>query len=110
VVLADLGGNCALVPGDAEGDVLDALDLPACAVVELPHHGSRGGLDAAQLDALAPALAVISVGPNTYGHPTAEMLGLLAAGGIACARTDRRGEIAVTAAARGLEVRVSRGS
>jgi len=109
VVLADLGGRRALVPGDAEGEVLEGLDLPACVVVELPHHGSRGGLGEAQLDALAPALAVISVGPNTYGHPTAEMLALLAAGGVACARTDQRGDIAVTAAPRGLEVRVSRG-
>ena len=109
VVLADLGGRRALVPGDAEGDVLERLDLPACAVVELPHHGSRGGLDEAQLDALAPTLAVISVGPNTYGHPTPEMLSLLAAGGVPCARTDQRGDIALTAAPRGLEVRVGRG-
>jgi competence protein ComEC len=109
VLLADLGGQRALVTGDAEGDVLEALDLPVCAVVELPHHGSRGGLDDAQLDELAPALAVISVGPNTYGHPTPEMLTLLATAGVACARTDQRGEITLTAAARGLEVRVGRG-
>jgi competence protein ComEC len=109
VVLADLGGRRALVPGDAEGEVLERLDLPACTVVELPHHGSRGGLDEAQLDELAPTLAVISVGPNTYGHPTSEMLALLAAGGVACARTDERGDVALTAAPRGLEIRVSRG-
>ncbi len=109
VVLADLGGDRALVTGDAEGDVLDGLDLPACTVVELPHHGSRGGLDEAQLDALAPALAVISVGANTYGHPTPEMLDVLAAAGVPCARTDQRGEITLTAAERGLEVRVTRG-
>ena len=35
----------ALVPGDAEGEVLQEFDLPQCDVVELPHHGSRGGLD-----------------------------------------------------------------
>ncbi len=109
VVLADLGGQRALVTGDAEGEVLEGLDLPTCTVVELPHHGSRGGFDEAQLDELAPALAVISVGPNTYGHPTPEMLTLLAAAGVPCARTDQRGEIRLTAAPRGLEVRVSRG-
>jgi beta-lactamase superfamily II metal-dependent hydrolase len=49
------------------------------------------------------------VGPNTYGHPTPEMLALLAAGGVACARTDQRGDVALTTAARGLEIRVSRG-
>ena len=109
VVVADLAGRPVLVPGDAEGDVLKPLDLPPCAVVELPHHGSRGGFDEGQLQALAPRLAVISVGPNTYGHPTAEMLQLLAADGVACARTDQRGDVAVWADARGLQVAVARG-
>ena len=53
-------------------------------VVELPHHGSRGGLDPALLARLPPRLGVISVGPNSYGHPTAEMLDLLAAAGVPC--------------------------
>ena len=109
VVLADLAGRHVLVPGDVEGDVLKPLGLPACMVVELPHHGSRGGFDDAQLQALAPRLAVISVGPNTYGHPTAEMLQLLAADSVACARTDQRGDVAVWADARGLQVSVTRG-
>ena len=109
VVLADLAGGSVLVPGDAEGDVLDGLDLPACAVVELPHHGSRGGLDAPGLRRLAPRLAVVSVGPNTYGHPTAEMLELLASAGVPWARTDQHGDIAVAAGAGGLEVTGTRG-
>ena len=109
VVLVDLRGSRVLLPGDAEGEVLTALDLPPCAVVELPHHGSRGGLDGAELDRLAPQLAVVSVGPNTYGHPTPEMLQLLAAEGVPWARTDERGDIAVAAGGRGLEVSASRG-
>ena len=109
VVLVDLHGQDVLVPGDAEGPVLDPLGLPRCAVVEVPHHGSRGGLDEAQLRALAPRLAVISVGPNTYGHPTPEMLSLLAADGIPCARTDQRGDVAVSVGAHGLQVSADRG-
>jgi competence protein ComEC len=102
VVLIDLGGHRLLVPGDAEGDVLASLDLPPCDVVELPHHGSRGGLSAEELGRLAPRLGVISVGPNTYGHPTAEMLDLLRAAGVPCARTDQRGDVAVWAGLQGL--------
>ncbi len=109
VVLADLAGQPILVPGDAEGEVLDALALPPCAVVELPHHGSRGGLDTPALLRLAPRLAVVSVGPNTYGHPTPEMLGTLARAGVPWARTDEHGDIAVAAGAGGLEVTASRG-
>jgi competence protein ComEC len=52
---------------------------------------------------------VVSVGPNTYGHPTPEMLQLLAAEGVPWARTDERGDIAVAAGGRGLEVTASRG-
>jgi len=109
VVLVDLAGQRLLLPGDAEGEVLARLELPTCAVVELPHHGSRGGLDDAELRALAPRLAVVSVGPNTYGHPTPEMLALLAGRGVPWARTDERGDIAVAAGGRGLEVTASGG-
>jgi len=95
VVVAALGGSDVLIPGDCEGDALARLDLPPCAVVELPHHGSRGGFDDAELEALAPRLGVVSVGPNTYGHPTPEMLGLMARHGIPLLRTDQRGDVAV---------------
>jgi beta-lactamase superfamily II metal-dependent hydrolase len=104
VALVGLSGHEALVPGDAEGEVLQEFALPRCDVVELPHHGSRGGLSASLLAQLQPRLGVISVGPNTYGHPTAEMLDLLAGAGVPCARTDQVGEVAVWADARGLEV------
>jgi competence protein ComEC len=107
VVLAGLGGREVLVPGDAEGEVLTRLALPRCAMVELPHHGSRGGLDQAQLAQLAPHVAAISVGDNTYGHPTPEMLALLAGAGIPCLRTDKCGDIAVTAGVGELDVRVA---
>jgi competence protein ComEC len=110
VVLAELGGQRVLLPGDAEGEVLAGLDLPPCAVVGVPHHGSRGGLDAELLAALAPRLAVIPVGENTYGHPTPEMLALLAAAGVPCARTDQYGDVAVTAEGEGLAVRVEHGA
>jgi competence protein ComEC len=109
VVLAELAGQRVLLPGDAEGEVLTDLDLPPCTVVELPHHGSRGGLDEAELQRLAPRLAVVSVGPNTYGHPTAEMLGLLSELGVPWARTDEHGDIAFAAGARGLEVTAAGG-
>ncbi len=108
VVLAELGGQRVLLPGDAEGEVLADLELPPCAVVGVPHHGSRGGFDAALLAELAPRLAVIPVGPNTYGHPTAETLALLAGVGVPCVRTDERGDVAVALGDAGLEVWVER--
>ena len=84
-----------LLPGDAEGQVLENLDLPACLVVEAPHHGSGGGFDAALLAELAPRLAVIPVGENSYGHPDPETLDVLAQAGVPVLRTDQRGDIAI---------------
>lgn len=97
VVLVEIGARRLLVPGDAEGDVLAALELPPCDVVELPHHGSRGGMDSDLLEDLGPSLAVISVGPNCYGHPTPEMLALLAGLRVPCLRTDQAGDVIVGA-------------
>jgi competence protein ComEC len=105
VVLVDLGGVKALVPGDAEGPVLTGLGLPPLAVVELPHHGSAGGLDGSLLQALHPSLAVISVGQgNRYGHPTTAMLDLVAGAGVPCLRTDQSGDVVITAVGGGFSV------
>jgi competence protein ComEC len=110
VVVAELGGQRLLLPGDAEGRVLEDLGLPSCLVVVTPHHGSEGGFDAGLLAALAPRLAVIPVGENSFGHPDPDTLALLAAAGVSVARTDERGDVAVVLGERGLEVRVERGS
>ena len=109
VALVDLAGHDALVPGDAEGEVLQEFDLPRCDVVELPHHGSRGGLTDSLIAQLRPELGVISVGTNTYGHPTPEMLDLLAGAGIPCVRTDQRGDVAIWVDGGGLEEACTRG-
>ena len=100
-------GETVLLPGDAEGEALSKVVDGPVAAVELPHHGSAGGLDSSLLSRLAPSVAVISVGPNRYGHPTEEMLGLLAAAGLPCLRTDKAGDITFSASADGLRVAVS---
>jgi competence protein ComEC len=108
VVLASLAGQRVLVPGDAEGEVLAKLDLGGVAVAELPHHGSRCGFDDRLLAALHPSLAVISVGPNRFGHPTREMLDLLAGRRVRCLRTDAVGDIVLTVHGAQLAVSVRR--
>lgn len=46
-------------------------------------------------DAIAPDAAIISVGYNNYGHPTAETLARLQAHDIPIYRTDRMGDVTV---------------
>ena len=87
--LIDLAGTSRARPRRRRGARCSKdLDLPTCDVVELPHHGSRGGVSESLLAELPPRLGVISVGANTYGHPTAETLDLLTAAGVPV-RADR---------------------
>ncbi len=64
-------------------------------VLQVPHHGSRTGLDERVLSRIRPRLAVISVGKNTYGHPSQEIVDLLGKAGVKAARTDKNGNIEV---------------
>ena len=65
-------------------------------VLKVAHHGSAKQ-DADLIRALAPRLALISVGlGNSYGHPARSTLDLLRSVGSTVLRTDTDGEIAVT--------------
>lgn len=88
----DYGGKTFCYTGDA-----DAADITATApghvdVLKVSHHGSNTGTSAALVSKLTPSAAVISVGAgNSYGHPTSNVLSLLA--GAAVYRTDKQGDI-----------------
>jgi competence protein ComEC len=70
------------------------LDLSA-DVLKVPHHGAATSV-AEFFDAVAAPVAVVSVGENTYGHPTAFALDALSAAGSSVWRTDERGTVTVT--------------
>jgi competence protein ComEC len=98
VALVGVGDVDFLLPGDAEADVLARYDLPpACEVLVVPHHGSRGAVSPDLLARLSPSAAVISVGErNPFGHPDAETLQLLEAEVPTLLRTDRWGWVSFT--------------
>jgi len=78
-------------------------------VLKVAHHGSS--YQAPEfLDAIDPAVALVSVGKdNDYGHPNASLLARLARGGARVLRTDQSGDLAAVATGHGLAV-VARGS
>jgi competence protein ComEC len=108
VLLVAVRGVRVLLTGDVEPAAQAALlasgtDLSA-DVLKVPHHGSVYQ-DPGLVDAVDPALALISVGAdNPYGHPAPELIAGLAAGGVVVARTDTDGDIAVALTAHGLRV------
>ncbi len=86
-----------LLMGDADQTVqnriLDVYSLMSLDILKFPHHGSKTGMSEKFLEQIKPKIAVISVGKNSYGHPTAEALGLLKKYGVTIRRTDLEGEI-----------------
>jgi competence protein ComEC len=100
VLLAEAHGRRALLTGDiergAERELVEccARDLRA-DLLKVAHHGSRTSSTEDFLDAVAPRLALISVGvDNVYHHPSPEIVKRLR-GRSPLLRTDRAGEIVV---------------
>jgi competence protein ComEC len=86
-----------LLSGDIEREGEQAL-LAAAAplestVLKVTHHGSGYGTGAAFLGAVSPAFAVISVGVNSFGHPSPETEARLDAFGVTCFSTRDDGAV-----------------
>ena len=64
-------------------------------VLKVSHHGSKYSTSALFLENVKPEIAVISVGKNSYGHPTPETLQRLENFGIKVLRTDQGGDIEI---------------
>ena len=99
IVLASIGDYDTLVPGDvdttAEVKFLSSCTYPDIELLLVGHHGSKRSTGDAWLDAIAPDAAIISVGYNSYGHPTSDTLERLQAHHIPIYRTDQMGDITV---------------
>jgi competence protein ComEC len=101
IALIEYGETRFLMTGDAEraeeGWLLDHAygDLKA-DVLKVGHHGSSTSTTESFLAAVAPSLAVISVGAdNLYGHPSADVLASLARAGARTMRTDLDGTVVI---------------
>lgn len=65
----------------------------ASDVLKVAHHGSAYASIAPLLDRIRPQYAVISVGKNTYGHPSTETVQRIAGSGAEIFRTDEYGTV-----------------
>lgn len=90
--------KCAiLITGDrtmaGEQELMRMIDLPKLDMLIVGHHGSKYSTDPQLLALTRPEVAVISVGENTYGHPTQEVLERLAQVECTVFRTDIHGTV-----------------
>jgi len=94
----DDGKFSTLFLGDAEKTAqVKFLDkLQKITVLKVGHHGSQNGTLEDLLKITRPAIAVIEVGKNTYGHPAASTLDLLKQYAIQIFRTDQDGTVEIS--------------
>jgi len=74
-------------------------------VLKVAHHGSKYSTFSEFLEIVNPKIAVISVGKNSYGHPTTETLQRLENFGIKALRTDTEGDIEIVSDGNSINVK-----
>lgn len=99
VLKVTCGGKSALLTGDISSSGMEqtlideGADLD-CDVLKVAHHGSSSSTSNAFLNKATPDIAVISVGPNSYGHPDTSLMERLSnVAGLKTYRTDQAGTI-----------------
>jgi len=95
------GQSSFLFTGDAENlaerEILASGADIRSDVLKVGHHGNNTSTSEDFLIAVAPSIAVISVGEgNDYGHPSPSVLALLAKHEVRVLRTDHHGSIVVS--------------
>ena len=98
--LCSSGDFDLLITGDMSGqtelELIRQYTLPDVEILMVGHHGSRYSSQPEFLSAISPEAAIISVGDNSYGHPTDAAISRLKAVGAEVYRTDDDGCVTVT--------------
>lgn len=101
-----------LFTGDVEepAEALLAARLPPTCVLKVPHHGSATSSSPTLLAWVDATVAVVSVGPNRYGHPDDGVLARLSADGAQLFTTQHDGTVVVERRGPALTVRSRAGA
>ncbi len=98
-MIASIDSYDVIITGDAPASREKALtqhtDLSGIEAVVVGHHGSRSASSEEYLSAVSGETAIISVGKNSYGLPSPEVLERLARFGYTVKRTDTDGNVEI---------------
>lgn len=83
-----------LLAGDIETHAQADLEHLRADVLKVPHQGAATS-DPDWLRGVGASLAVISVGPNQFGHPASWVIGTLVESGAEVLRTDEAGDVVI---------------
>ena len=96
-ILCTYGDYDLLITGDmnmaAERQLIAEHDLPDIEALVVGHHGSKSSTSEELLEAVTPEVGIISVGDNSYGHPTEDALRRLVLADVEIYRTDKQGTV-----------------
>src|SRR5690606_17648445 len=91
------GGPRLLLTGDVEVFAQRDLSGLEAEILKVPHQGGATS-DLEWLASVGADEALISVGPNDFGHPADDVIAALSAAGARVRRTDRDGDLVVSLA------------
>jgi competence protein ComEC len=94
VLMVEGPARSMLLSGDIETHAQADLGHAEADVLKVPHHGG-GTSDRRWLEGVDADQAVISVGPNDFGHPVDWVIDALQSSGAEVVRTDQVGDVAV---------------
>ena len=95
VLTVEMAGTTFLMAADIQEVAQAELGTVGPDVLKVPHQGAATS-DPRWLKENAGRLAIISVGPNDYGHPVRWVEEALAEGGARVVRTDQHGDVVVS--------------
>lgn len=98
VVAADIRGTDVLVMGDMDSDgelTLVGQGRANTDILVAGHHGSKYSSSDLFLHAASPEWTVVSVGQNSYGHPTDEAMERIEDNSVQVRRTDYDGNVKI---------------
>ncbi len=108
VLKLEYGNTKILLTGDiekaAEEMLVEVKNDLSSLFLKVPHHGSSTSTGPALLEAVNPAVAVISVGSNNFGHPSQAVIERLEKAGCKIYRTDRCGAVRLVSDGRTVKV------
>lgn len=107
-ILVSNGGHDLYLAGDLGIEYEEQIQLHGpienVTVAKISHHGSKNSSSTKFLKNINPSVSIISVGRNSYGHPSKEVLKRLGDLNIDILRTDLDGDVRIYLSEEKLEI------
>jgi len=108
VLLLHFAEKRILLTGDMEKEEMQQIAERGATweadFLKVPHHGGKGSLDQDWFDRTSPLAVFISVGRNSFGHPSAEVMAYWQERGVPVFRTDLQGTIELEIDSKGYRI------